>query len=129
MRLKISFMALQKNMTVYELIFNGILKSYKETKGPIRLNQPSFEQVDQIYSHMLDGDQGTLRRYIEKQFEQSSELQTNSVVGNNIQKQKTLNDKKEVFNVRKNGITQKVKIYPEKNNAKQNEIKKILQKN
>lgn len=74
MRLKISFMALQKNMTVYELIFNGILKTYKETKGPLRLNQPSFEQVDEIYSHMLDGDQGTLRRYIEKQFEHSSEL-------------------------------------------------------
>lgn len=34
-----------------------------------------------------------------------------------------------MFNVRKNGITQKMKIYPEKNVAKQNEIKKILQKN
>ena len=78
---------------------------------------------------MLDGDQGTLRRYIEKQFEYSAELQSNAVVGNNIQKQKNLNDKKEVFNVRKNGTTQRVKIYPEKNMNKQNEIKKILQKN
>ena len=74
MRLKISFMALKKNMTVYELMYSAILKTYKETKGPIRLNQPSFEQVDNVYSHMLSGDQGTLRRYIEKQFEFSPEL-------------------------------------------------------
>lgn len=50
-------------------------------------------------------------------------------MANNIQRLKTLDEKVEVINVRKDGVVHKVKIYPDKNVAKANEIEKILKKN
>ena len=40
-----------------------------------------------------------------------------------------MTERKEVINVTKNGITQKVKISVDQNEAKSNELKKILGKN
>ena len=58
-RAKISFMALEKRMTVEELIYNSIFKSYKEIQHLGFFKQESYEEEiknDSIFQGLIKGD-------------------------------------------------------------------------
>ena len=63
-------------MTIPEVFYTAVMNAFKQRahEKDSLYTMADYEQNDQIYTHLLSGNQGTLKRLIETRLESSPEL-------------------------------------------------------
>lgn len=124
-------MALQKCMTVSELILDSIKRTYYEQAsfGYQSLNFQILACQEGIFKALQRGEKGVLKKIVAMNNQTSTLIATarKNEIMSKMQKVKI--NSKEVIAVRKNGVMKSMKIDPDKNKAKEDEIQQILKKN
>ena len=130
-RSKISFIALQKSMTVVELIIDSIIRTYHErvADGLIFVGPTLAALQDDVYMTMIRGDTGVLKRLVHMRAQEDVNLLTESrCLKAKLENTKKKQEDVQVIKVIKDGVAKNFKINFDRNKTKEKEIVKILEK-
>lgn len=126
-RAKISFMALEKCMTVVELVVSAILKSYQQlvAQGSIEVSTAERRKNKEVFFAIIKGERGVLKKIINNSALQE-EMEPH--VLKNLEELRNYKPNVEKFTVKRFGVPKTEKINIDLNDEQEARIQKILAK-